>query len=112
MANYKESTIAGTSYVRAKEMRIINELNGTKGVVVVEEVALNLPDGTVMKDYGGGIFEPFTAENATKTIAMLDANGDPTGATATYMDVYLILQSLYYHLAAQRDAANEQSNQP
>jgi len=107
MANYKETNISGTSYIRAKEVVIRNELDGTKGAAFIEEQIINFDGATVKQPYEG-IFEPFTPENQDTAFPMLDANGNETGETKTYSDVYEILSSLYYFVATKRDAQNSE----
>lgn len=105
MANYKETTVAGTSYVRAREVHIDNPLGGPGKVQFMEEKVLNL-DGSVAVVPNPGLdflAESFTPDNVATSFAMMGPDGTPTGATATYQDVYNTLFSLYYHLALRRD---------
>lgn len=107
MPNYKETTVNGTAYVRAKELVVRNELNGLRGIGFVEEQVVTVGNEPVARPYKG-VFKEFTPGNATTSFPMLDADGNPTGATATFMDVYLLLSSLYYYVAQERDL-NEQA---
>lgn len=106
MANYKTSTIGGTSYQRAREVHISNPLGGDKLVAFIEERVLNLADGSLSTIPVPGLqflSEHFSADNAGTTFPVLDMEGNPTGSVASYQEVYALLQSLYYHLATQRD---------
>lgn len=44
-----------------------------------------------------------TPSNLSTSFDLLDASGNATGATMTYQEVYGVMQSLYSHLAQQRD---------
>lgn len=103
MPNYKESTIPCTSYVRAHHAVAVNPLQGPKFIQFREETVIVLPDGTSSTTPAGDCAKFLTAENATESFPLLDADGNPTGQTSTYSDVYLVLMSLYYHVANQRD---------
>ena len=110
--NYKQTTVSGTSYVRAREVTITNLLDGYKGIMYSEE-EVSVLGSKVMRENIGAIHQEFTAENAATEFPLLDPiTNEPIGSTATFQDVYVLLFSLYYHMAAQRDAANEQPTQP
>lgn len=107
MANYKETTISGDSYVRCSEINIFNGLEN-KLITFREEELMTLAGSQITKRLGE-IGEAFTEENANTEFALLDITGAPTGNTATYMDVYTTLYSLYFYLATRRDAELEAS---
>lgn len=105
MPNYKQTSVTGTSYVRASRVIAENNENG-RYVQFIEESVVELADGTKMTVPAGGCTKFLTTENGGTEFPLLDASGEPTGATATYSDVYLLLMSLYYHVATLRDIAN------
>ena len=108
MQNYKETTVSGTSYVRAREVTVTNTLGGYKGIMFCEE-QVSVFGEKIMREGIGAIHQEFTAENASTEFQLLNPiTNEPIGATATFQDVYVLLFSLYYHVAALRDAANEQ----
>ena len=105
MPDYKETTLAGTAYTRAHQVVIANPLVGVKAVSFYEEQIVNLGDEQMQRPQGG-IQEPFTADNATEAFPLLNpVDGTPLGATMKYQDLYVALHSLYFHVAAKRDAA-------
>ncbi len=105
--NYQETTISGTSYVRGREVTVINQLGGYKGIMFAEE-RVSVFGETIMRENIGAIHQELTPDNAGTPFALLDPEtGEPVGGAATFQDVYVLLFSLYYHLAAQRDAAGE-----
>ena len=107
MPNYKETNVTGTSYVRACEVTVSNVLGGYKGIMYSEEMVSVLGD-KIMRENVGAIHQEFTPENASTEFPLLDpVTNEQTGSKATFHDVYVLLFSLYYHMAAQRDAANE-----
>ena len=112
--NYKETSLAGTSWVRCRAITITNPLAGTEEldhtgqpigptahfteekVVTMEGADLRIPAGSCSK--------PFSP---TDTITLLDpATGEATGATVTHAALYGILFSLYMQTAVERDVTN------
>ena len=105
MPDYKETTLAGTAYTRANQVVISNPLTGVKAVSFYEEQVINLADEQIIRQQGG-VQEPFTADNASEEFALVNPiDGTPLGMTMEYKDVHVAMHSLYYHIAAKRDAA-------
>lgn len=108
MPDYKQSAVSGSSFQRASRVEISNPLAGAKTISFFEEKVFVIGAEQVVAPLPsliGGIHREFTPQNAATAFPLLDINGDPTGSTATYMEVYLMLMSLYYALAAERDEA-------
>ena len=107
MADYKETTLAGTAYTRANAITIANPRIGVKAINFSEEQVINLGSETIVRPQGG-FQEPFTTENAGTEFPLVNPlDGTPLGMTSTYTEVHVILHSLYFHLAQRRDAAVE-----
>ena len=105
MPDYKETTVAGTAYTRAHQVVIANPSVGTKAISFYEEQVINLADEQIIRQQGG-VQEPFTADNANEEFALVNPiDGTPLGMTMEYKDVHVAMHSLYYHIAAKRDAA-------
>ncbi len=105
MPDYKETTLAGTAYTRANQVVIANPTVGTKAISFYEEQVINLADEQIIRQQGG-VQEPFTADNANEEFALINPiDGTPIGMTMEYKDVHVAMHSLYYHIAAKRDAA-------
>ena len=105
MPDYKETTVAGTAYTRAHQVVVANPSVGTKAISFYEEQVINLADEQIIRQQGG-VQEPFTADNASEEFALINPiDGTPIGMTMEYKDVHVALHSLYYHVAAKRDAA-------
>ena len=105
MADYKQTTLAGTAYTRAVSVTVANPLTGVKAINFFEEQVVNLGAEVLMRPQGG-FQEAFTTENANSEFEMLNPEtGEPLGQTATYAQLYGMLHSLYLHLAVRRDAA-------
>jgi len=105
MPDYKETTVAGTAYTRAHQVVIANPSVGTKAISFYEEQVINLVDEQIIRQQGG-VQEPFTADNASEEFALINpVDGTPIGMTMEYKDVHVALHSLYYHVAAKRDAS-------
>lgn len=105
MANYKESLIPCTSFVRSYSVSCLNPRRGSKLIQFQEETVICLPDGTESFSRVGECSEILTSENAATSFLLRDPQtGAETGDIMTYQDVYCALMSLYYHVAAKRDA--------
>lgn len=86
MADYKESSVAGTSWQRATRVVIENPYGGTPSVNIVEEKAINLGE-QVISNLSGNLSTQFDAENQL------------------HMAIYEKLNELYVILREARDAA-------
>lgn len=105
MANYKETNISGTSWIRCKQIEISNPLPSTaqkvvffyeEKVVNIDGVSTTLPQGSCRK-----VFDPVAG-----SITMLDpVTGNPTGSTVSHLELYNILYSLYIQTATERDTS-------
>ena len=78
-----------------------------RSVRIEEQEIYNFSDGkVVVKDLTpmGQIHQSFTPENANTTFYKRNPlTEEVTNQVYTYNDVYVILHSLYYHLAEKRD---------
>lgn len=113
MADYKETTVSGTQYVRCHTVTILNPLDGVKAANFSEETVINLADRQI-KEGAGGFQLPFTEDTAATEFPLLNPEtGAPTGQTMTYTDLYVALYSLYIFGALARDeAAAEPTPEP
>ena len=102
MSNYKETTIAGTSWVRCSTVIIQNDLGETPTVVFTEQKIINLDGAQQIVQPMGAVrlgFDP------AATLALVDpATNLPTGETITHAEAYRILYSAYLQAAMARDA--------
>ena len=109
MALYKEQTetveITTTTYVRSNVVTVTNSLNKAPFITYVEE-KVQIKDGEA-KSLGniGSISEFLTVDNLDEEFALLNpTTGASLGTVGTYQQLQVLLHSLYYHLAAKRDA--------
>lgn len=102
--NYREQTGVGTSWMRTYRVTFSNE--AARSVWFDEQFVFVGPDGakTITTAMGMGCGMELTELNAETTFPLLDETGEPSGASATYREVYTLMMSLYYHVAAVRDA--------
>lgn len=105
MPLYKQTELSGTAYNRAHLVVCENPMGGNPSVSFHEQrVVLSDSNETVVQNIG--VFRAeMTTENLGSEFLLVDMNGEPTGATMTYAQVYGVLQSLHMHLAALRDQA-------
>lgn len=112
--NYKQTAVAGTSWVRCKGIQITNPLEGSEptpsivdipqGPVAtfIEEKVITM-DGADITIPAGSCTKPF---KSTDIITIIHPDtGEPTGETVTHAKLYQILYSLYIQTAMERDAA-------
>ena len=111
MPDYRSSTEEATTHRRAFAVHLQNPYGDPagSGILFEEEDVLVIGDRTIKITTGnvGSGFMP------GETFALLDpTTGAPTGATASHLDVYVLLNSLYIDLALKRDAAEAAADAP
>lgn len=100
--NYKESTVAGTEYVRCCSVRIVNPADRTPAIMFDEEKATVFPNRTIYEADGTIVvsFDP------SRVISIKDpTTGLPTGQTTTYGEIYVAIYSAWQQEAEVRDNA-------
>lgn len=105
MPNYQQSDVSGVSWKRASRIVLENPINSPGGVLIVEEVAMDLGDGTTLTNPVGNlgtVFQPGALINLYNPLT-----GLPTGATITHDEFYAMAYSVYMTLAAERDALQQ-----
>ena len=105
-----ETTVAVTTYDRAYKISIANPLSGAKTIRYDEQTITTTNDGeeTVIEEgpYKRSIEASITELNAGTSFPLLNPlDGTPLGSEATYADLQVLLYSLYYALAEERDNA-------
>jgi hypothetical protein len=106
MADYKDTTVEGTAYVRCPQFIGWNPYGGTPSISFAEEQVINLTGGQTIRQPASGFTAMLTPETATNEIPILDpTTGLPTGTSVTFAQVYGIMYSVYIQLAKERDEA-------
>ena len=106
MAKYRETPItAGNSYVRARAVACDNPLTGSQSITFREQRVVDDGAGNLTTQDIGDFRAEMNAGNISTAFALVDADNVPSGGTMTYAEVYGVLQSLYIHLAEQRDTS-------
>lgn len=120
MADYKESSISGTSWVRCKTVTITNPIAGTTqqdarpghmGEIIAvvptvyfqEEKVLQIGTDKILTD-SGYCSKEFDAVNGSIPLRN-PSTGDLLGTSVSHSELYVILYSLYLQTAMERDAA-------
>lgn len=113
MANYNETTVAGSSYQRAWRVDIENGMTA-KSLRFHEEKIVVLDDGTTINNRLGSVQENYdpTANGSTEFAVLNPLDGTDTGVTMTYNELYTALYSLYIKLATDRDNAAAAPEEP
>lgn len=101
--NYKETTVTGASWVRANSVTVHNPLGGTGAIRFNEERVIVLGDRKIFEPIGS-VQERLTEDKRSKVFDLKHPETLEVVGQATYEQVYLLLHSLYLHLAAERDA--------
>lgn len=104
MADYRETSIAGTSYTRGHSLYFENPANSNPSLLIREETVINLADRTIYEP-AGEIRKVVTDLSVEFPLRNPATNEIIEGQTMTYQDLYVGLYSLYWYLALERDAA-------
>lgn len=102
MPNYQEQPITGSKWRRSHFVSIENPLAGERAVTFHEQIARQTDDGLASFEDAGSLRQPFTDPSVVFDLRS-PVDDSLLGSTATYEEVYVILHSLYLHLASQRD---------
>ena len=104
---YNEKDVTGISYQRAKQIVVDNEYSGKRSIHFAEEIVKVLDeDGTeptVVSQALGALSEELTEDNQNEEFNLIHPETGAVIGTSTYIEVYVMLHSLYYHMAAKRD---------
>lgn len=101
MAEYKETPITGRRRMRSYRVIANNPANGARSIRFDEEWLTELNDGRLINEPAGGIARDFS-EPQTEFDVLNPETGEIVGKS-TYLQVYVLLHSLYMHLAVERD---------
>lgn len=104
MSNYNQTTIAGQAWLRCHRIVIENPYTGVPAATFMEERLIELPSETLQRS-AGLLVEPFTVDTQDEAFDLRHPVTGEVVGTATYAQLHVMLHSLYYHLAAKRDAA-------
>jgi hypothetical protein len=99
-----EKIIQERRHTRAYSIIVSNPLGGVPSIQYYEERIVTT-DGVPKSDgFTGILSEPLTPESFNEVFNVLNEDGEVVGI-ASYGEVQALLYSLYFHLAAKRDAA-------
>ncbi len=104
MPNYRESQVSGSIWTRANKAILDNPFGGVPGVTFLEEQVVGLPDGKSIAQSSSACSEQFSTANATTPFDLIHPVTGAVIGQATYQQVYVMMASLYTHVAAKRDA--------
>lgn len=106
MSGYLETEVAGTTYIRCKEITIYNPINKTPIVAYKEEKVVALGDQQVLT-----VPVPSSLNKTydpTQSIDIIDPETLlPTGNTIMMAEIYVLLFSAYLAAAKERDNSGQ-----
>lgn len=102
MSEYRETTIIGSSYQRGRTLIFENPRNAAPSILIKEETVNIFPTKEIAEP-AGEIRKIITDLSITFPIRNPATNIIIEGQTATYQDLFVLLYSLYWHLAVKRD---------
>lgn len=113
MPEYKESSVTGSSYQRGRSIYLENPKGGNPSILIREERVTNLGDREIT-EHAGEILKTVDDMSVVFDLRNPQTNEVIPGQTATYQDLYVLLYSLYWKLALDRDeeAANPPAEEP
>ena len=105
MPKYNETSVVGESWKRAFQILIENFYGRIPKIRFSEEEIFVNSEGRAVGMYNGeGIEEYFTNENALTRFQLKNPQTEEyIDQYATYQDLYVLIHSLYFHLAKIRD---------
>lgn len=104
MANdYQQTSVSGTSYQRGRSLYFENQKDRPPSVLIREERVINLVDREIIES--AGEIRVDVTDLSTEFELRNPVNNELLNQTATYQELYVLLYSLYWHLAEARDAA-------
>lgn len=106
MPKYKQGSVSGESWIRSFQVLCLNKLDETPTIRFDEEEIILLSNGSTARNFSGkNIVEEFTVENASTVFRLKNPVTEEyiENKTSTYQDLYVLLYSLYFHLALERD---------
>lgn len=107
MPKYKERQVDGVAWNRAKQIICNNPYNGIPSIHYHEESMTSFSDGSVISNNTPGtqINQLFTPDLAEEEFQLVNPMTDELvpDQFATYQTLFVLLYSLYFHLAKKRD---------
>lgn len=105
MANYKESSISGTSWTRSNTVVIANPYNGIPSISFREEEIFSIGEENVTRPIPESMINPlieYLSDQSTE-FDLIHPETDEVIGVAHYMDIYVMLYSMYRRLSTRRD---------
>lgn len=109
MPKYNESNISGEMWRRSPQIYCYNNYGEIPLIAYDEEDIIVLQDGKFATNrLADRLVQQFTNENANTEFQLRDPETETIlDKTATYKDLYVLIHSLYFHLAKERDLADK-----
>lgn len=102
MSNYKESAVTGTQWTRSHIVVVNNDWEQPPHITFGEETRIAIAGGGSIQASTGGLSSEFVTGTEFPLLNPLD---NTVIGTASHDQMYVMLYSLYMHLAAARDAS-------
>jgi hypothetical protein len=105
MANYNETSLTGSEWQRASRVVVNNPYGGVPNIQFHEEKIAELSSGLKVNTPVGVLTEQMT--DPSTVFNLVHPLTGVTVGSASYLELHVILHSLYLHLAAIRDTPVE-----
>ncbi len=106
---YKQTSVTGESWVRAKRIVIENVLNEDNAIKFVEEKVTNLDGDNTSQDLGVLDNKVGDVDMSTEIPVIDPETGEPTGTSITYGELHAFIFSVYMALVNERDSTEEET---
>ena len=104
MPKYNESPVQGEAWRRAFQLVGSNDYGSAPSIFYNEEDVVLLEGDKIIKNHVGQIGTVFTLDNAQTQFQLRNPDTEEyIEAYATFQDLFVMLHSLYFHLAKERD---------
>lgn len=105
MQKYSQSQVSGESWIRSPQVTIYNNYNENPTIFFDEEKIVVLNDGEFISSrILSKLGKQFKSSNANTSFELISPETEEyTGKFATFNDLHVLVHSIYFYLAKERD---------
>ena len=102
--NYKESKVSGTEWTRCWHVECHNPIDSGRLITFKDETAISLDNRVLTINNGRACSLALDNTTAADTFNVVSPETGEVIGQSNYLNVYVLLHSLYLHAASLRDA--------